>query len=460
MMIWSDKHILIIGAARQGLALTRYLIRQGAKVTINDNRTSDQLQPAIAALENQPVYWSLGGHPMSLLDDVDLISVSGGVPLDLPILIEAGKRDIPITNDTQIFMEVVPCPVIGITGSAGKTTTTSLVGEITKRALTEKRTAWIGGNIGKPLIDLVEKIQKEDWVILELSSFQLEQMTISPHIAVITNITPNHLDRHGTLEAYTAAKTRILDYQSSNDIAILNQDDEGAWNLKNKVKAELQSFSFYPLSPDMNGAYLKNDELYIQMNGKQTTICTKSEIKLRGEHNIMNVLSACAISQAAGFSAEAIRSTILDFRGVAHRLEFVRTWNGAKWYNDSIATAPERTIAAIQAFDEPIILLLGGKDKNLPWDKLAQLVHQKVDHVVIFGHAAEKIKQALYVDSASERPYSITICKKMADAIQAASRIAKPGQVVLLSPGGTSYDEFIDFAERGERYREWVHKLQ
>lgn len=459
-MIWSDKHILIIGAARQGLALTHYLIRQGAKVTINDNRTSDQLQSSIAALENHPVVWSLGGHPISLLDNIDLISVSGGVPLDLPILIEAGKRNIPITNDTQIFMEIVPCPVIGITGSAGKTTTTSLVGEIAKLALAGKRTAWVGGNIGKPLIDLVEKIKKDDLVILELSSFQLDQMTISPHIAAITNITPNHLDRHGTLEAYTAAKAHILDFQTKNDIAILNQDDEGAWNLKNKVKGELQSFSFHPLSPTMSGAFLKNNELFIQMDGKHTLICSKSEIKLRGEHNIMNVLSACAIAQAAGFSAQAMRTAILDFKGVAHRLEFVRTWNGAKWYNDSIATAPERTIAAIQAFDEPIILLLGGKDKNLPWDKLAQLVHQKVDHVVIFGFAAEKIKQALYLDSVSERPYSITCCKKMAEAVHAASRIAKPGQIVLLSPGGTSYDEFIDFAERGERYREWVHKLQ
>ncbi len=459
-MQWTDKHILIIGAARQGLALTRYLIRQGAKVTINDNRSADQLQSSIAALENQLVVWSLGGHPLSLLDTVDLISVSGGVPLDLPLLIEAGKRGIPITNDTQIFMEIVPCSVMGITGSAGKTTTTSLIGEIAQCALPETQTAWVGGNIGKPLIDLVEKIKKEDLVILELSSFQLEQMTISPHIALITNVTPNHLDRHGTLAAYIAAKTRILDFQQPSDIAILNRDDAGAWNLKDKVKGQLHSFSFSPLPLAADGAFVKNEALFIQKNGEQTNICHKSEIKLRGEHNIMNVLAACALAQAAGFSAQAMRSAILDFKGVAHRLEFVRTWNGAKWYNDSIATAPERTIAAIQAFEEPLILLLGGKDKNLPWDKLAQLVHQKVDHVVIFGHAAQKIKQALYLDSTSERPYSITCCKKMLDAMQAAKRIAKPGQVVLLSPGGTSYDEFIDFAERGERYREWVHKLQ
>lgn len=458
-MNWSETNILIIGAARQGLALTRFLIKQGAHVTINDNRPAEKLTVEMDSFAGEPVKWVLGDHPLSLLDGKDLIAVSGGVPLEIPLLIEANKRGIPLTNDSQIFMDQVPCPVIGITGSAGKTTTTTLVGKIAEATETPNRKAWVGGNIGLPLIDLLDQIKAEDRVILELSSFQLELMQTAPSVAAVTNITPNHLDRHGTLEAYTAAKANILNYQNKSDFAVLNREDPGAWNLRKSVKGQLISFGKLPLPENQNGTFMDGDNLVLQINGKQTVVCKRSDIHLRGEHNLYNVLSAIAIASAAGFPASAIKTAIQNFTGVKHRLEFVRKWSGADFYNDSIATAPERTMAALEVFDEPILLLLGGKDKNLPWDKLAKLVHQKVDHVVIFGHAAQKIHNALTAETNTELPLSITVCGPMEEALNAAKKLVKPGQIVLLSPGGTSYDEFKDFAERGERFIKWVHQL-
>ena len=233
---WINKKVLVIGAARQGLALARYLSNHGAIVTLNDGRPEKDLQSAREQLKDVSIHWVLGGHPLDILDKIDLVCVSGGVPLDIPLIIEATRRNITLSNDSQIFMEAVTCPVIAITGSAGKTTTTSLMGDIAKKAASSGQKIWVGGNIGNPLINQLEEITHNDLVILELSSFQLELMTKSPHIAVITNITPNHLDRHGTLEAYTAAKANILRYQSMRDIAILNRDDPGSFNLREMVQ--------------------------------------------------------------------------------------------------------------------------------------------------------------------------------------------------------------------------------
>src|ERR1044072_2271818 len=221
---WNGKHVLILGAARQGLALARWLSLHGARVTLSDMRSEAELHVARASLVEYSIEWALGGHPLALLDSTDVLCLSGGIPLTLPIAMEAVKRGIPLSNDSQIFMEVVPCKTIGITGSAGKTTTTTLVGRMAKNAYGEQ--AYIGGNIGDPLINYVDHMKADDVAILELSSFQLDQMTISPNVAAILNITPNHLDRHGTMEAYTCGKARILEYQSEKDVAILGRDDK------------------------------------------------------------------------------------------------------------------------------------------------------------------------------------------------------------------------------------------
>src|SRR5215208_3594824 len=234
---WHGKRILILGAARQGLALARWLSFHGARVTLSDTRSEDDLHMARESLAEFQIEWALGGHPLELLDSTHVLCPSGGVPLTLPIVAEAIKRGIPLSNDSQIFMEAVPCKTIGITGSAGKTTTTTLVGRMAKSAYGGK--AHIGGNIGDPLINYLDNMQPDDVAIMELSSFQLDQMTISPNVAAILNITPNHLDRHGIMEAYTAAKARILEFQSKSDVAILGHDDKGAWSLRNKVQGKL-----------------------------------------------------------------------------------------------------------------------------------------------------------------------------------------------------------------------------
>ncbi|HPH95573.1 MAG TPA: UDP-N-acetylmuramoyl-L-alanine--D-glutamate ligase [Anaerolineaceae bacterium] len=458
-MNWQDRKVLIIGAARQGLALARYLAGKGAQVRVNDQRTPEQLQAAVDSLAGCAVAWILGAHPFSALDGVDLVCLSGGVPLTLPIVVEAQRRGLALSNDSQIFMDLVPCPVIGITGSAGKTTTTTLVGRMTQAALALPRRAWIGGNIGLPLINDVDQMRADDLVVLELSSFQLEQMTRSPQVAAILNITPNHLDRHGTMEAYTAAKARLLAFQSAGDTAVLGRDDPGAWGLIEMVKGRLVSFGLRRPERGQVGTFEADGTLWLQGADGDVPLMPRNLIRLRGEHNLRNVLAACAVAAAAGLPVEAMRQAVEGFNGVAHRLEFVSRVNGADWYNDSIATAPERTAAAVHSFDEPLVLMLGGRDKKLPWEDLAALIHQRVDHVVLFGECAPKVQQALGQVEAGRRPYSVAVCANLHEAVQAAAAVAGPGDVVLLSPGGTSYDEFRDFEERGERFRLWVKEL-
>jgi UDP-N-acetylmuramoylalanine--D-glutamate ligase len=465
---WSGQKILIIGAARQGTALARFLAACGAEVVLNDHRPSDQLLPAQEQLSDLPIEWVFGGHPFSLLDGIDLVCPSGGVPLTIPLIVEAQKRGISLTNDSQIFLESTPCQVIGITGSAGKTTTTSLVGRMAEEGVKgENRLSssilhpsrvWVGGNIGNPLITNLNEMKADDLVVMELSSFQLEIMTGSPQVAAILNITPNHLDRHGTMEAYIAAKKRILDFQREEDFAILGYDDPGAWGLVDSVKGELISFGTNSLPKGKFGCFLDRDQIAF-WDGETTQILFGREtIHLRGEHNLKNVLAACAIARAAGIPPKAMRDGVDTFTGVAHRLEFIRFWGGAAWYNDSIATAPERTIAAIRAFDEPLVLLLGGRDKDLPWQDLAALVRERVDHLVIFGESAGLVERAINKQT-GPGPQSVMHCQDLEGAVQAAAEVVEPGDVVLLSPGGTSFDAFRDFAERGEKFRLWVNEL-
>ena len=471
MTNWTNTHTLILGAARQGIALARWLSRHGSNVTLSDSRNADELASARASLAEPNVEWAVGGHPVELLENVDVLCLSGGIPLTLPIVQAAIKRGIPLSNDTQIFMEVVPCKTIGITGSAGKTTTTTLVGEMAKTdhgrqtvdhasSIVNRQSSmvYVGGNIGDPLINYVDDMTADDLAILEISSFQLEQMTISPNIAAILNITPNHLDRHGIMEAYTAAKARILEFQTEKDTAILSHDDKGAWSLRNKVKGRLLTFSLNDLDEGLSGAYLHDELLNLRDGNAYLPLILREKIQLRGDHNVANVLAAFTIGHAAGFKLDDMLESVEEFRGVPHRLELVRELHGVRWYNDSIATAPERSMAAIHAFDEPIVLMLGGRDKDLPWDELAKLIHERVDHVVLFGEAAELIEKGV-AGVGGGRSVDLHRANNLKEAISIAAEISTAGDIVLLSPGGTSYDEFNDFAERGETFRKWVLEL-
>lgn len=455
---WQGKKVLILGAARQGVATLRYLIKNGAVLTVNDIKPATEFNELMQQFKNQDVNWVFGSHPLTLLDNIDYVVVSGGVPLSLPVLRKAIQRGISLTNDSQIFMESVAAKVIGITGSAGKTTTTTLVGEIAKRSLLDDQKVWIGGNIGLPLIDHIEEIKPTDLVVTELSSFQLELMTISPHIAAILNITPNHLDRHENMKAYIESKSHILQFQTKNDTAILNCEDPTTIGLDTLIKGDLvtfghQSFKNHP------GAYLSGDQLVFKKDGREINLLSRYEVGLKGEHNLMNALAACAISMMAGFSADAIHEGIKNITSIPHRLEWVREWRGINWYNDSIATAPERTMAAIRSIDPPILLLLGGRDKKLPWDGLVDLIHQKVKKVIIFGEAGELISRAIGKPTINKYPQFISVCRKFDDAVKKAAEIAETGDSILLSPGCTSFDEFRDFEERGNRFIKLVKEL-
>lgn len=462
MSRWEGKQVVVIGAARQGLALARYLSERGAKVILNDRSSEEALAEARHELADLAITWVIGDHPLEILAGADLVCLSGGIPLDLSIVQEADRLRIPLSNDSQIFLEEAPCPVIGITGSAGKTTTTALVGEIARQHFAMRKPVnhvWVGGNIGNPLILDLPKMKADDLAVMELSSFQLEIMTCSPHIAAILNLTPNHLDRHKTMSKYISAKSNILTHQEPDGIAIMNRDDILVRELTPEVKGRQISFGLNPPYNKQDATYLKRGKLYLQASGQVAKIIKTELINLRGTHNLYNVLAAVAISAAASFSLQAIYDGIVAFEGVPHRLEFVRSWGGADWYNDSIATAPERAIAAIESFEAPIVLLAGGRDKDLPWDRFGEAIRQKVDHLILFGEVADLIQHAVGETGPESRPYTVDQRDTLADAVKAAAERVAPGDVVLFSPGGTSFDEFIDFEERGKRFIQWVNEL-
>jgi len=495
---WKDRKVVIVGAARQGTALARFLSRHGARVVLTDRRKAEMFSPQVLDEVTDPqakyeVEWVLGEHPLSMLDGADLLCLSGGVPPTIPLAVEALARGIPLSNDSQIFLECAPCKVVGITGSAGKSTTTTLVGEIGREDFSSRAAVngnksprvWVGGNLGSPLISYVDQMGADDLAVMELSSFQLELMDRSPQVAAILNITPNHLDRHGTMAEYTRIKARILDFQGADSWAILGRDDPIAWSLAQKVHGILISFGLTALPEGGAGTFADEKMLYLRKPGEREAVpvLPREAIRLRGEHNLLNVLAASAIAFSAGLSLDAVRRAVENFQGLAHRLEFVRHWGGADWYNDSIATAPERTAAAIRAFDEPLVLLAGGRDKGLPWDDLARLILQRVDHLIVFGECRGLILTALEKALKEVRPAAVealadpvaaggaidwermvaptvNVCADLESAVEAASRVVEPGDVVLLSPGGTSFDQFKDFEERGACFVRLVKNLK
>jgi UDP-N-acetylmuramoylalanine--D-glutamate ligase len=459
MTKWENKHLVILGAARQGLALAEFLAGQGVQVTLSDQKDETALRSEMEKLQESEINWVLGGHSLDLLESADGLALSGGVPLDIPIVQEARRRGIPLTNDSQIFLEQVPCPVVGITGSAGKTTTTMLVGKISAAALGEERT-WVGGNIGNPLINDLDLIKSDHLAVIELSSFQTELMDSSPDVACVLNITPNHLDRHGTMAAYTNAKARILDNQNQSQVAVLNREDPGSWDLRSHVQGRLITFGREKPAENLSGTYLDQDWIYSKEEQRSRQLLPVSSVKLRGDHNLLNVLAACAIAAAAGLPDRAMREGVESLTGIEHRMEHVRFWQGIEWINDSKATTPNHSLAAIKSFQEPIVLLAGGRDKDLPWTDFAKLALERLKSLILFGEAAELIEEALDENLNGDQ-VSLTYWKTagLQEAVQKAAAVAEPGDVVLLSPGGTSFDEFVDYEDRGRKFKRWVNEL-
>ncbi len=452
----SGKQIVILGFARQGMAFARFAARRGAKVIVSDLRSEEQIQRSMEEMRDLDIEYVLGEHPPNLLVGTDLLLISGGVPADLPLVALARQQGIRISNDSQEFIERCPAGVVGITGSAGKTTTTALLGEMGR--LSGRRT-WVGGNIGRPLIADLDEMQPGDLVVQELSSFQLEIWQHSPPVAAVLNITPNHLDRHTSMAEYTQAKANILRYQSDSDIAVLCADDPGAISLAPLVRGSLRLFSIE--REVRHGAFIRDGAVWLRTeSGQETAVIAQADIQLRGRHNLYNICAAVTLADAVQIPVPFMAEAIASFSGVPHRLELVETKEGVQYINDSIATAPERALAALASFDEPLILLAGGKDKNMVWEAWARQVVKQVRHIVLFGDLAQMLSEMLAVENARENgPLQISRVDDLPAAVHLAASVAHKGEIVLLSPGGTSYDAYRDFDERGRHYRELVKAL-
>ena len=488
-LAYAGLRAVILGLARQGMATARFFLAQGAQVTVSDMRSAEQLTGVRAALEryvtaNRPagtLSFALGGHPLSLLDEANLLCLSGGVSPAIPVVREAVHRGIPLSNDGLLTLQHCRVPIVGLTGSAGKTTTTTLVGLMLQSA---GREVHIGGNIGTPLLDRLDTVAAGDRVVMEFSSFQLELFDRSPAIAGLLNITPNHLDRHPSMSHYAAAKANILRYQSRSDTCVLSADDAytGPWLRSGRCEIPAgaeQEAVYFPLQGTRlgfslvgeveAGAFLQGDALIWRRRGADDVeICRAFEVRLRGRHNLANILAACCLAGAAGADAPALRAGATTFGGVEHRLQIVRVRDGVLWINDSIATAPERTVAALHSFSEPLVALLGGRDKHLPWGECAAEIHgrrtdgqPRVRHAILFGEAASLIEEALarHVSASGDTPVPITRCADLAEAVHVAARVARSGDVVLLAPGGTSFDAYADFAARGQHFVTLVEAL-
>jgi UDP-N-acetylmuramoylalanine--D-glutamate ligase len=450
-----QKRVTVLGLGIEGVDLVRYLASRGASVTVTDTRSEPALASRIRELEGLPVTYSLGEHSAEAILGADEVYVSQSVSLALPVLDEARERGIPISSMTKLFFELCPGAIVGITGSSGKTTTTALVAAMFAAA---GRRHVVGGNIGVGLLGLLDDITPDTTVVLELSHTQLETAERSPHIAAVLNVTPNHLDRYGW-EEYIALKLRILQFQSRSDIAVLNLDDEVTCSFATETPARVVWFSGRRV-PSGDSAFVRGNEILFRQGSVETRVLSLDDIPLRGAHNVANVLAAVAVAGAARLPFDAVARAVREFRPVAHRLELVGQADGISYVNDSIATTPERTLAGIRSFEEPIVLLAGGRHKNLPLEELAEEACQRCRAVVCFGEAGELLEEALRMAALGPaEPPEIERVDTMEEAVELARHAAKPGDVVLLSPACTSYDAFQNFEERGERFRQLVGEI-
>jgi UDP-N-acetylmuramoylalanine--D-glutamate ligase len=450
-----DKRVTVLGLGIEGVDLVRYLASHGASVTVSDLRPPEALARRIQELDGLPVRFSLGEHRAADIVSADTVFVSQGVPLTLPVLEQARQRGVPISSMTRLFLELCPGTIIGITGSSGKSTTTALVGAMFAAA---GRRHVVGGNIGVGLLGLLDEITPDTWVVLEMSHTQLETAERSPHIACVLNVTPNHLDRY-SWEEYTALKLRIIQRQSRDDIAVLNLDDEVTCAFATEAPGQVVWFSSHR-APNGHAAFVREGDILWHQGSVETKVLSLDEIPLRGAHNVTNVLAAVAVAGVAGLQFDAIARAVREFTPLAHRLELVDTIDGVAYYNDSIATTPERTLAGLRSFQEPIVLLVGGRDKKLPLEELANEACERCRAVVCFGEAASLLEVALRMATpGTAEPPVIELVDTLAQAVQQARRLARPGDVVLLSPACTSYDAYQNFEERGEDFRRLAGQL-
>jgi UDP-N-acetylmuramoylalanine--D-glutamate ligase len=420
----------------------------GAAVTATDERPETELAETAEKLRAAGVKLELGRHVDATFLEQDLIVLSPGVPANLPALRAARKKNIPVWSEIELAWRFLRGKLVAITGSNGKTTTTALVAHILKAS---NIPTLVGGNIGTPLLALVETSTDPAVTVAEISSFQLEAIeAFRPEIGVLLNLTPDHLDRHGTFEEYARAKMRMFENQLERDIAVLNADDP---EITKRMPAKPHIFWFSRQKRVANGAFLRDNEIIFRNEGSETVLARRDQIPLRGDHNVENVLAACAAAYLAGATPEAIAGAVKSFRGVEHRLEFVAEISGMQFYNDSKATNVDAAVKAIQAFPGPLLVILGGKDKGSPYTPLRDLLHERARMALLIGESADKI--AADLQGAVEISYAGTLER----AVQNAIDRAQPGDTVLLAPACSSFDQFENYEHRGRVFKELVHKL-
>src|SRR5580693_7816950 len=445
----NGKSVLVVGLGKSGVASALFLKAHGARVTVSDTKSGDELHNEIPVLLDNGIAVETGGHGERTFRGQDLIVVSPGVPVDTPALVQARNLGEPVIGEIELAAQFLPGPIVAITGSNGKTTTTTLVGEIMTAG---GHSALVGGNIGTPAISLAEHAKPETAIVLEVSSFQLETIkTFRPKVAVVLNVTPDHLDRHRTFDAYVDAKARIFENQGGTDFAVLNADDPTCVAMAARTKAQV--FWFSRQKEVQQGAWVRDGTIVFRDASGQREIMLISEIPLKGAHNLENVLAAVCAGALMGCTPEKIRLAVREFKAVEHRLEFVATIRGVDYYNDSKATNVDATIKALESFPANIHLILGGKDKGSDYSVLNDLLRQRVKRVYTIGAAAAKIESQI-------RGTAIIIhAETLENAIKRASESAQPGDIVLLAPACASFDQFRSYEHRGKVFKDVVRAM-
>jgi len=444
----NGKRTLVVGLGKSGVASALFMKAHGARVTVSDTKSGDELRNEIPVLLDHGITVETGGHGDRTFRGQDLIVVSPGVPVDAPPLVQARSLGETVIGEVELAAQFLPGPIVAITGSNGKTTTTTLTGEIMTAA---GLPTLVGGNIGTPAISLAERAKPDTVIVLEISSFQLETIqTFRPKIAVVLNVTPDHLDRHRTFEIYTDAKARIFENQQGSDFAVLNADDPTCVAMGTRTRAQV--FWFSRQKEVQQGAWVRDSNIVFRDPKGQREILQVSEIPLKGAHNLENVLAAVCASALMGCAPDKIRQAVHDFKAVEHRLEFVATIDGADYYNDSKATNVDATIKALESFPANIHLILGGKDKGSDYTVLHDLIRQRVKRIYTIGAAAAKIESQV-------KGAEVVHAETLENAIRKAHATAQPGDIVLLAPACASFDQFKSYEHRGKVFKEIVSGL-
>jgi UDP-N-acetylmuramoylalanine--D-glutamate ligase len=444
----SNKRVLVVGLGKSGVASALFLKAHGARVTVSDTKSGDELRNEIPVLLDHGITVETGGHGERTFRGQDLIVVSPGVPVDAPLLVQARTLGEAVIGEVELAAQFLPGPIVAITGSNGKTTTTTLIGEIMTAS---GFPALVGGNIGTPAISLAERATRETVIVLEISSFQLETIkSFRPKVAVVLNVTPDHLDRHRTFEVYVDAKARIFENQKSGDFAVLNRDDPTCVAMGSRTRAQVFWFSRH--KEVQRGAWVRDGEILFRDEAAEREIMQVSEIPLKGAHNLENVLAAVCAGTLMGCAPQKIRQAVREFKAVEHRLEYVATIRGVDYYNDSKATNVDATIKALESFPANIHLILGGKDKGSDYTALNDLLRQRVKCVYTIGAAAAKIESQV-------KGVEVVQAETLENAIRKANAAAQEGDVVLLAPACASFDQFKSYEHRGRVFKEIVRGL-